>query len=448
MSSLYPRVLLVNQQPIGRRDATGITMGNLFRGWPLDRIAQIYSWETAPDETVCVQSWRLDEVDDLPMPRWLRGQVVHKRSATHVAPTREPLSAEEPSRAPASLTGWVAGEAKSLFHHYAQFVPYAMPPEIDRKIAAFAPEMIYSLLEDRRMTYVALRCAEKSSLPLVPHFMDDWMATSPVPPSGLLEKWAERDRERKALRALLAAPLRLVIGEYMAEAYRQRYGCAFIPFSNCIDLDERPAIRRTAESGRVFRFGFIGRLVLGRAEAFADIVDVLESLNSAGTNIELIIFKYDPRDALPDHVDGSKVMRLSTEREDARLQTADADIDAFLHVDTFDRTAGAYSRFSLSSKVPWYLAAGIPLFAYGARELGTMRFLSDHRCAAVVDRKDRRLLQVRLQEFVDDSGGRQALGLKARLVAREHFDAQVQRDAFRRALAQACSSADAGKPPP
>ena len=85
MSGIYPRVLLVNHQPIGRRSATGIAMGNLFRGWPLDRIAQIYCDDAEPDVTVCPRSWRL-EFEDVPMARRLRRRVASRRSEPGVAP--------------------------------------------------------------------------------------------------------------------------------------------------------------------------------------------------------------------------------------------------------------------------------------------------------------------------------------------------------------------------
>ena len=122
---------------------------------------------------------------------------------------------------------------------------------------------------------------------------------------------------------------------------------------------------------------------------------------------------------------------------EALLETADGRIDAFLHVDTFDPTASAYLRYSLSAKVPWYLAAGAPLFAYGSPELGTLRFLAEHRCAAVVGERDPRSLSDRLREFIQDGAARGRLGGQARLVAAERFDARLQRDAFREVLAAA-----------
>jgi hypothetical protein len=324
------------------------------------------------------------------------------------------------------------------FLRYAEITPYAIPSEIDHAVAAFRPDVIYSYLEGRRITGVALCYAHRLSVPLVPHFMDDWMTTAASPPSGLLEKWARRDLERKALRVMHAAPVRLAIGEYMADAYERRYAYRFLPFSNCVDLDERRVITMRREDDSAFRFGFTGRLLFSRADALLDVIDALEALDAEGITTELVLYQHEPGEALPDSILRSPLVRLADAREEALLETADCEIDAFLHVDTFEETAGRYLQFSMSAKLPWYLAAGVPLFAYGAGELGTMRFLRDQQCAAVVNRRDWRLLRSRLRDFVQDSIVRQALGARARLVAHEHFDARVQREAFRRMLGQVC----------
>ena len=406
MSSPYPRVLLVNAQPISRRYANGIAMGNLFRGWPIDRIAQIYCDDSAPDETVCSRSWRL-EVEDAPMPGWLQR--------------------------------WVRRGSKTAYARYVTYARFSVPQEVSSGVTAFRPDVIYSSLEVRRITGLALDLARRLSVPLIPHFMDDWLTGPVSPPRGPLAKMAQRDLEHKALRALHDAPVNLVIGEYMADAYERRYGRRFVPFMNCVDLDERPVISTVRRDDGVFRFGFTGRLLFSRDDALVDVVDALGALHGEGVRTELVVYQHDPGEELPEHIVRSPVVRLADLREEALLETADCEIDAFLHVDTFEERARRYLQFSLSGKVPWYLAAGVPLFAYGAPEPGTMRFLRDQKCAAVVDRRDSELLRRRLRDLVRDDGVRRDLGARARLVAQEYFDARVKREAFRRVLSEACT---------
>lgn len=412
-------------------------MGSLFRGWPLDRIAQIYGDDSVPDETVCPRSWRL-EIEDAPMPRWLRRQVAKERRARDITPQAAVAGETQRRQIRLLSQGWIARAAKTAFLRYAKYTPCSIPPEIDRGVAAFRPDVIYSVLEDRRITGVALDLARRLSLPLIPHFMDDWMAIGASPRSGLLEKWARRDLELKTLRVLHDAPVRLVIGEYMAVAYERRYGYQFLPFSNCVDLEERPVVRGREDSSGAFRFGFAGGLHLGRADALTDIIDAMESLDAEGIVTEIVIYRHGTREALPHTVLRAPFVRLADAREESLLETAGCEIDAFLLVDTFEETGRKYSQFSMSAKLPWYLAAGVPIFAYGAPELGTMRFCRERHCGDVVVRRDEELLRSRLGSFVNDSAVRRTLGAKARLVAEACFDARVQRDAFRRVLAQAC----------
>jgi hypothetical protein len=63
-----------------------------------------------------------------------------------------------------------------------------------------------------------------------------------------------------------------------------------------------------------------------------------------------------------------------------------------------------------------------------------MRFLEEQACAAAVDRRDPRLLKLRLGEFMSDADERRTLAARALQVARSRFDAQVVRDHFRAAL--------------
>lgn len=437
MSGPYPRVLLVTGEPISRRYAAGITMGNLFRGWPLDRIAQVYSDDSEPDESVCTQTWRLG-VEDVQMPGWLRHQVA-KQKAAHDARARSKAADEtRPPQTRPMPQERIASAAKAAFLAYAKYAPSSIPTAVDRGVAAFGPEVIYSALESRRIMGVALDYAQRLTVPLVPHFMDDWMTAAASPRSGLLDAWARRDLERKALCVMHYAPVRLVIGEHMAVAYERRYGYQFLPFSNCIDLGGRPVAGPSRGTSETFRFGFAGGVHLGRADALTDVIDALEHLNAEGAKTEIVIYRRGMTEALPHTVLRAPLARLANAREESLLETAGCEVDALLLVDTFEETGRRYSQFSLSAKLPWYLAAGVPVFAYGAPELGTIRFCLERQCADVVVRRDAGLLRSRLGRFVNDRGLRETLGAKARLVAEECFDARVQRDAFRRVLSQAC----------
>ncbi|HEX3866635.1 MAG TPA: hypothetical protein VHV78_07760, partial [Gemmatimonadaceae bacterium] len=48
-----PRVLLLSLAAFNRVNGTGITLSNLFRGWPRDHLAMIHGELTPPSEEIC-----------------------------------------------------------------------------------------------------------------------------------------------------------------------------------------------------------------------------------------------------------------------------------------------------------------------------------------------------------------------------------------------------------
>ena len=46
----YPRVLIINDQSIYKRNATGITIRSLFKNWPVDRVVEFHTWKSSVQE--------------------------------------------------------------------------------------------------------------------------------------------------------------------------------------------------------------------------------------------------------------------------------------------------------------------------------------------------------------------------------------------------------------
>ena len=233
---MYPRVLVVCDNPFCAERNNGMTMLNLFRGWPDDRIAQVYvesSNSIPPDFTVCQRYWKISpvsaaaeifgrqvkcEVFPTPhgnlqqvfreLPQWRRALVAVARygwSARFVEPARESLYGCK-SLLSGSLMDW---------------------------IRRFSPDLVYSMPGTVHIMKLSLDVATEFGLPIVPHLTDDWITTN-------YERcWfgnVLRARMQQHFRNILAkSPIRLTISEDMAEAYTTRYGGRYEAFVHCVD---------------------------------------------------------------------------------------------------------------------------------------------------------------------------------------------------------------------
>ena len=61
METEYPKVLLVLSNTFNPFTGTGVMLTNLFRDWPLDRIASVYSGTSCPDRSLCNLFYRLSD---------------------------------------------------------------------------------------------------------------------------------------------------------------------------------------------------------------------------------------------------------------------------------------------------------------------------------------------------------------------------------------------------
>ena len=54
----FPRILVVTSNNFNQVTGGGITLTNLFRGWPADRIANLHEDPTPEDDSVCRRFYR------------------------------------------------------------------------------------------------------------------------------------------------------------------------------------------------------------------------------------------------------------------------------------------------------------------------------------------------------------------------------------------------------
>ena len=55
-----------------------------------------------------------------------------------------------------------------------------------------------------------------------------------------------------------------------------------------------------------------------------------------------------------------------------------------IHVEAFDEKIKKYTRLSISTKIPEYLAAQRPIIAIGPRDIASIEYLRDNNCAYVI----------------------------------------------------------------
>lgn len=434
----YPRVLLINNKPICRQGAVGFTLGNLFRGWPKNSIAQIYVSGCEPDLTICNRNWKL-EFHNKRMPFPLKVFVKAWRSSRTKASGSDPklLDARYALKKQSTNTNRAGSNfaplsvAKSFLLRLLDLCSHDVPEETRSSIREFQPQVIYSYLDDVHIATLVSDVSARYEIPVVPHFFDDWI-TLPLPSPGFRRILSKR-LIRSTVALMKVAPIRFAVSDEMAREYSKRYHLSFVPFMNCIDPSVRPPIHERSQSKEKFQLAYVGGFYPNRSPQLVEVADALLQLRAEGVSGEIVIYPQEQEEYNSNIILHPQV-RYALKTEERLLHTEDALIDAFLHIDNFESGVSNYLRFSMSAKIPWCLACGLPVFAYGPPQNETIQYVRRTQTGIVVDREESMRLREGLRTLLTDTKLRKKLGRNSRKEFQRSHNGRKVCDRFREEL--------------
>jgi glycosyltransferase involved in cell wall biosynthesis len=425
----YPRVLVINGEPFNSLSATGITISNLFRGWPKDRIAQIYTASIEPQKDICERNLRLNNNNLLFINRIRRSK--NRTSSTRAEPPNPIVSVNRQVQPP---SGKGRDLLRSIVTPLIDLIPYDVSRELIAWIEEFKPQVIYSLLGNIRFVRLVQAVADHFSIPVVPHFMDDWISTYSPPSSSKFATSINKSIIVKVTNNLMKrVRVGFCIGDAMADEYSEKFDCEFKVFMNPVQFDKQLAFLPN-ESKSIIQFVYIGGLHLSRYKNLLEIGKAMLELRGNGLKVELLV--YAPR---------HDVLKYSEKLQKVKIRVCGTispdDVGAVLqeshvavHVESFNTEDTRYTRLSVSTKIPQYFASGLPVLVYGPGGIASCRYVHDSEAGIVVAEQNLELLKSAIFSLSSDALLRRALGAQGRKVAEDRHDMVKVREDFCAAL--------------
>ena len=424
VASDYPRVLVVGAASLSATGATGITLVNLFRGWPNAQIAQIYDCDTPPDPNVCANFKRFSS-GDIPIVRAAQ-RLRHRRQGTSLSSTQ-------------SRSAVTSSTPANLFAALSDIAPLRVTKEILDWVAEFKPDVIYTVLGSVRIMNIVLNLSKQFDVPVVPHFMDDWPTTTYARrPLFILPKLVLKSK----LHSILArTDVGLTIGDDMSDEFSMRYMKKFVSFMNCVEQQKMNT--PTAPIGfQHVRFGYAGGLHLNRWQPLVAVAKALQNLKDDGVQVGLEIYA-PPADigTYRAHFSEYSVVETLATLHPSEIGEKLPALDVLLHVESFLHVDAEYTRLSVSTKIPQYMSSGRPILAHGPAALSSIRYVDKSRAGLIVTTEnDVSALSVAAHALIRAPELRDKLGANGRRVAYERHDATMERSRFCSLLARAASS--------
>jgi len=288
----FPRVLIYGQS-FNRSTGGGITLSNLFKDWPVDKIAVIGTRFSLRNSTadICKIYYQLGKAER----KWLFPLSILQRP--HPSGLKEIIERPDGKLVAANIDedwGIIGAAHHTLLQRLGLshlLVRTRLSSKLISWIESYKPELLYFQVSTRETVLFATELIDYLKIPVAIHMMDDWPSTISL--SGFFKDfWSQRiDHEFRAL--LEKSNTFLSISEAMSTEYLERYNKKFIPFHNPIELSERSknVIESREEAGK-FRFLYMGRI--GNANAHSILSFALSLSTTILEDKEVFFHVYTP----------------------------------------------------------------------------------------------------------------------------------------------------------
>ena len=452
-----PRVLILGPT-FDTVTGGGITLTNLFQGWPAERLAMASFDPCLVEPAPAAYRYRLGSAER----RWIAplrfAGAMDIAEGGPVGAGAAPAGAGPPTAAPGvARTGVAAGDsdgraaggglrpvAKKAFHGMVGLLgsdEYLRPVRASGALVswakAFQPDLLYTQLGTWGITRLALDLQAALGVPTALHMMDDWPEV--LYRHGLLGRRLSRRLDRDLRTFIGDASACIAISDAMAREYETRYGREWTYFHNPVE----PERWRTADAAGApgargdFTLVYSGRIGPGIESSVLDICRVVAGLRRQGRRVRLEIYSIhfdrtsDPRFAAFEGVG------LHGAIPDANVAATLGAADILVLPFDFHGDAAAFARLSFPTKAPAYEATGVPILVYAPAGHAVAADAAARGWGYVVGEPDLGVLAAAITRLMDDGGLRSELSRRALADVAERHEAGVVRERFAATLAAA-----------
>ncbi len=356
------KVLIITPETICNKSSSGFILKNLFKGFSNKDIAQIYFSNSTIDFNLCTSYWVFpnrkfyfnsgNQVVNEYLPKLNRRNSILSKYFIQL----EPIIDFFPLR------------ISDLFYEW---------------IDTFKPDIIYTWMGSKRSMDLSIRLSKDFDVPIVLHFMDNWLFAS-VNQYKLLRR-LEKFNLRYAIKLIREnVSYGITISNEMMLEYKKYINIPMCYIPNGIDdscIMENDSTDVISVDGN-YVIGLFGRLEIGRYNIFKNFVYALGLIQSQKFTINLYTDSSIDNDiSLTENVK----INISPPPLDSEIRLISQNINCLLYIDDlYNLYNKEYFKFSFSGKIPLYLALAKPIITIGPISNYSVKYLSSINVGPVI----------------------------------------------------------------
>jgi glycosyltransferase involved in cell wall biosynthesis len=430
----YPKILIIGQ-PFNNYSGGGITLTNLFKGWPKDKLAVAATGHVLYDIStdVCNLYYQLGEKEQ----KWIFPfNLVQKSFSSGI------ISFESKLSTPSSY--YNKGLRYLIVNHF--FFPLlkwlgifqytsriTLSPVFKDWLSVYQPDLLYFQISSHEEILFATKLIDLLNIPSAIHMMDDWPST--ICSKGIFKNYG-RTRIDKAFRRLLdKIDIHLSISDAMSAEYFIRYHKRFIPFHNPIDIAKYNNIRnRSAKRDNNFRILYIGRIGVANKHSIISFANAMSQFSQDQDEVCLDIFTHNLDEINLKHVANIKNIRIFPPVEHNLVPALLSEYDLLLLPLDFTKEGAKFAQFSIPTKASEYMISGTPILVFAPNESAISKFCLKNECGYCLISQDQEKIIDAIHYLITNEEYRKEISNNAVGIAKELFDADKVRNKFQQLL--------------
>lgn len=431
-----PKVLIFGQ-PFNNHTGGGITLSNLFMGWPKDKIAVTYLGHGLINVTtdVCDTYYLLgSEEHKWIFPFSLIQRKFRSGLKTFVAVNKSSINSIQKGLRYRFINSYFYPVLRwlGLFHIASEI---KVSETLKKWLRVFNPEILYLQVSTREDIIFATNLIEFLKIPSIIHIMDDWPST--ISDSGLFKDFWNRKIDGEFRRLLGKINLHMSISDAMAEEYERRYCHKFVPFHNPIETKNWESFQRKEYKidrnyVKVLYSGRIGDK--GIAFSLTEVAEAIDSMNTDGLIVRFHIQTATKTEWILDLLKKFKSVVFNNYAEYSQIPGIFSDADILVLANDFSSAGIRYLKLSMPTKASEYMISGTPVLVYASPETAVSKFFSENDCGYCIEKQGTAEIRNGLSVLIENEELRRKLGNNAKMVARRRFDSQNVRNDFQNLL--------------
>lgn len=432
----YPKVLVIGQ-PFNKKNGGGITLSNLFKGWPKDQLAVASNdnLRNDLDLSVCEIYYQLGYNNKLhPFPFNVFLSEIHC-GLLKINPSVKDNNGYNKKRQGSSFKKIYSllSSLLNFFGIYNIFYKLEITPDFKEWVTSYNPDIIYSQLSTLELIRFVDTIQIQLKKPIALHIMDDW--PSKFSQKGLFYFYWKKKSAREFKKLLEKASVLMSISRAMSEEYKKRYNKNFIPFRNPIEIDKwLPYARNQWSKQDIFHILYTGRIGTANGKSIMIMANVIDYLNSNGIKIKLEIYTPDINSKTALSINNLRGVEIKNTVPHSLMPKLLSTYDLlFLPLD-FDKAGITFSQYSMPTKVSEYMISGTPILVFADQRTALAKYALEHNWAFVVTENKKGILINALKELINNQEVRIKLSAKAKEIAIKNENAEIVRENFRNVL--------------